>query len=92
MAGRLTLEDARMEMTATQFRHRLFESLTQAAEGTEVSVTHKGRRFRIVPEKKFDRLSRITPMQFINPDVPESVETEMREEMRRKWTADWDEL
>lgn len=81
-----------MEITATQFRQRLFEVMGQVTTGTEVWVTHKGKRFRIVPEEKPDKLSRITRMQIINPDVPESAELEMKEEMRREWERDWDEL
>jgi len=59
---------ALMEVPITQFRRKLFDIVNRAFEGDEVWVTHKGRRFRIVPEHQSgNRLSRITPLDVINP-------------------------
>ena len=57
--------------------------------GEPVLVKHKGGRFRIVPEAPVDRLSRITPMQIINPEVGEEAEARLKEEMQREWEEDW---
>ncbi|MGA2536201.1 MAG: hypothetical protein ABSF53_09310, partial [Terracidiphilus sp.] len=56
-----------MEVPITQFRRDIFSIVNKALEGDEVWVTHKGRRFKIVPEgPPVSRLSRITPMEVIN--------------------------
>jgi antitoxin (DNA-binding transcriptional repressor) of toxin-antitoxin stability system len=80
-----------MEVPITQFRREIFSLMNQAAEGNELWVTHKGRRFRIVPEKPARRdLSRITPMDVINYAAGGLENTGLLEEMTREWEADWD--
>lgn len=83
-----------MEVPITQFRREIFSLVNQALEGAEVWVTHKGRRFKIVPEgKPVSRLSRITPMDIINPDAPDlndpAFKAEMLAEMEKAWERDW---
>ena len=39
-----------MDVTITEFRRQLFSLANQALDGEEIWFTHKGRRFRIVPE------------------------------------------
>jgi antitoxin (DNA-binding transcriptional repressor) of toxin-antitoxin stability system len=78
-----------MEVPITQFRKNIFTLVSQAAEGAEVWITHKGQRFQIVPENgKADKLSRITPMQVIAPGVDledDSWKVEMMQEWEQKW-------
>lgn len=77
-----------MEVTITQFRKQLFTLVDQAMQGTEVWVKHKGRRFKLIPEEKpASKFDRITPMDIINEDVPES---RLYEEMSKAWEEDWD--
>ena len=77
-----------MEISITQFCQKLFEFVTKAMGGEEIWVTHRGRRFRIVPETlPASRLSRVTPLQVINPAVSESSPF-LREEIKRVWEKD----
>jgi prevent-host-death family protein len=80
-----------MEVTITQFRKQLFTLVERAMQGTEVWVTHKGRRFKLTPDEQqpVSKLDRLTPMKIINVDVPES---RLWEEMSKAWEKDWDEL
>ena len=86
-----------MEVPITQFRQRIFELIDQALDGKEVWVKHKGRRVRIVPEDKpANKLSRITPLDILNPldlDLNDpAFKAEMLAEMQREWEKDWDQL
>ena len=57
-----------MEVPITHFRRHLFSLVEQAQSGTEVWVTHKGSRVRLVPENlPAHRLSRITPLRIYAP-------------------------
>jgi len=79
-----------MEVSITQFRRELFALVNKAMEGGEVWVSHKGQRFRIAPDgKPGSRLSRITPLEVINPDAQELGDSALREEMARAWEKDW---
>ena len=83
-----------MKVSITQFRRNLFALVDQAMNGGDVWVKHKGRRFRIAPdgEPPVDRLSRITPLEVINPDGPDLDDPAWKEEMRLAWESDWDKL
>jgi hypothetical protein len=85
-----------MEVPITQFRQKIFAFVEQALDGKEVWVSHKGRRVRIVPEDAPSKLSRITPMEILNPpdlDLNDpALKAEMLEEMQREWEKDWKEL
>jgi antitoxin (DNA-binding transcriptional repressor) of toxin-antitoxin stability system len=82
-----------MEVSITQFRRDLFKLVHHADEGHEVWFTHKGRRYKIAPEEPGgDRLSRITPLQVINPDGPGLEDESWKEEMMREWENQWDDL
>ena len=82
-----------MVVPITQFRKDIF-SLTEAAlKGTVVEFTHKGVRFKVVPDKPTDKVSNITPLQVINPDYSlESAAIELQTEMEKEWEKDWSEL
>jgi antitoxin (DNA-binding transcriptional repressor) of toxin-antitoxin stability system len=80
-----------MEVPITRFRRDIFSLVNQALDGVEVWVTHRGRRFKIVPDgPPIDRLSRITPMEVINYAAGGLENTGLLEEMTRAWEADWD--
>lgn len=85
-----------MEISITQFRRDIFALVSQAMEGEEVWVTHKGRRFKVVPEMRpGSRLGRITPLEVINAASAESVkgsDQSLQEEMVRAWERDWSTL
>jgi antitoxin (DNA-binding transcriptional repressor) of toxin-antitoxin stability system len=86
-----------MEVSITQFRRKIFDLANQAFEGNEVWVTHKGRRFRIVPEgPPVSRLSRITPMEVMvdpNFDMNDpAFKAEWLAEMEKEWEKDWADL
>ena len=82
--------DVPMNVTITQFRKEIFELVNQALHGDEVWVTYKGNRFRITPEiKPGGRLSQITPLEVINPDLSITDNSSLQEEMERAWEDDW---
>ena|SRR6185437_1234084 len=80
----------RMELSITEFRRNLFSVVQKAMDGADVWITHKNRRFRIVPEgKRPDKLSRITPMQIVAPGV-DLEDDSWKEELTRDWEQKWD--
>lgn len=84
-----------MEVSITQFRRDIFDLVNQAMNGNEVWVTHKGRRFKITPDNRpSSRLSRITPLEVVNPESPELDDPSLSlvEEMVRAWERDWSTL
>jgi hypothetical protein len=86
-----------MEVPITQFRREIFALSRQALSGTEIWVTHKGRRLKIVPEgQPVDRLSRITPLEVMfdpNFDMNDpAFKVEWLAEMEAEWEKDWSTL
>jgi antitoxin (DNA-binding transcriptional repressor) of toxin-antitoxin stability system len=86
-----------MEVSITQFRRDIFALVNQAMDGKEVWVIHKGRRFKVVPEiRPGSRLSRITPLEVINPSTAAGSRKRnnqsLQEEMVRAWERDWSTL
>lgn len=80
-------------ITLTQFRREIFELVGRAIEGESISIVYKGTRLRIVPEVSAgDRLSRITPLQVINPKSTEADELVMKADMGKAWESDWSNL
>jgi prevent-host-death family protein len=86
-----------MEVPITEFRKNIFALVNQAAEGKDVRFTHKGRRFRIVPEDEVgDKLSRLTPMQILIPEDFDLNDSKFKAEwlamMEKEWEKDWSKL
>jgi prevent-host-death family protein len=86
-----------MDVTITEFRRQLFSLVNQALDGEEVCFTHKGRRIKIVPEDQPEsRLSRITPIEIINPEMPNLLDAKLKAErmaeMEKAWEKDWERL
>jgi hypothetical protein len=82
-----------VEVPITQFRRKLFDLVTQALDGKEVWVSHKGRRVRILAEDAPSKLDRITPMQILVPpdfDMNDpAFKAEMLAQMENEWQRDW---
>lgn len=86
-----------MEVSITEFRRNLFALVKQAMDGKEVWVTHKGSRFRVVPEgTPGSRFNRITPLAVINPPTTAAStkrsDRSLQEEMLQAWERDWSDL
>jgi hypothetical protein len=82
-----------METSISRFRRDLFNLVELALSGEPIYVTHKGKRFRIVPDvKPGERLSKLTPLQIINPQFGELEDAVMKEEMAQAWENDWADL
>jgi|SRR5271168_153619 len=87
-----------MEVPITQFRKNIFALVNEAAEGKDVLFTHKGKRFRVVPEHapEIDNLSRLTPMDiFIPPDFDPNdpaFRAEWTAAMEKEWEKDWSQI
>lgn len=61
-------------MTATEFRQRLYSILGELAEtGGTVSISHKNRRFRIVPEESSRFVDRLVAHRTLNVDPDDIV-------------------
>ncbi len=81
-----------MAVTITQFRKEIFELANQALEGQEVTVMHKGRLLKLVPDQKpVHWLDRLTPLQIFNPDYVEPA-VSLQEEMAAEWEKEWADL
>jgi prevent-host-death family protein len=82
-----------MEVTITQFRRDLFQLVERAMEGESLTVMHRGRRIRVVPEH-FSRpgLDALTSLQVVNPHGPDLEDGGWKQEMIREWESDWSEL
>ncbi len=80
-----------MDVSITRFRRDLFDLVKLAMQGEQISVTHKGARFHIVPEVRPDRFSRLTPLQVVAPET-DLDEPAMKREMAQAWEKDWSDL
>ena len=81
-----------MEVSISQFRRELFSLVEAALKGEPLSFVHKGVHFKVVPETQTDRLSRLTPLQVINPKFSDLQTDRLREEMEEAWQEDWSAL
>ncbi len=82
-------------VTITQFRQKLFQFADQALNGETVEFTHKGVVFKVVPETKKSKLSRLTAQNIFPPGVDPDSEydsTELLREMEAEWEKDWAEI
>ena len=81
-----------MEVSITKFRREMLDLVDRTMNGAEVWIVHNGRRFKIVPENPpASRLSRITPLEVLNPKSP-GLKKSLREEMEQAWQDDWSAL
>lgn len=82
-----------MAIPISQFRREIFELVNRAAQGEEISFTHKGRLFRVCPEvPPTARLERVTPLPVINPAAGGLDQKDWKHEMIQAWERDWADL
>ncbi len=82
-----------MEVTISLFRRELFHLVEQAMQGEPLYITHRNRRFRIVPEGISQTgVEALTPLQIINPKAPDLDDPSWKNEMIKEWEEDWAEL
>jgi hypothetical protein len=70
----------------------LFKLTEQALKGEPVSFVYKGTVFRLVPEGKASKLSKLTPQPVVAQRGLDSAGREMLQEMEKEWEQDWAEL
>jgi antitoxin (DNA-binding transcriptional repressor) of toxin-antitoxin stability system len=75
----------------TQFRRKLFQLADQALLGEPVEFIHKGVVFKVIPEMKVSKLSRLTQETVVAPGANLDM-TELLKEMEAEWEKDWSEL
>ncbi len=84
-----------MQLTATEFRKHLFETLEAALRGEPVELTYKGEKLSLIPEKQtYTKLSRLKPNDYLigtDEDYRRSKQ-QLLEEMQQAWEEDWKEL
>ena len=82
-----------MEVSITQFRRNLFDLVNRALDGQDIWVKHRGLRFRLAPDHApGNRLSRVTPLEVINPGASAARDSSLQEEMALAWERDWSTL
>jgi antitoxin (DNA-binding transcriptional repressor) of toxin-antitoxin stability system len=84
-----------MAVTITQFRQKLFQLADQALEGETIEFIHKGVTFKVVPQTRKSKLSRLTAENIFPPGVdPEDIvdTSELIKEMEAEWLKKWDDL
>lgn len=84
-----------MEVPITQFRKEIFALASRALEGETITIAYKGKRLQIVPEvlrvDSATRFDRLTPLQIVNPDYPDSGDSDLKAGMQSEWEKDWEE-
>jgi hypothetical protein len=84
-----------MAVTITQFRQKLFQLADQALEGETIEFIHKGVTFKVIPQTRKSKLSRLTAENIfatgVDPDS-EYDSTELLKEMEAEWEKDWADL
>lgn len=82
-----------MKVTITQFRQELFSLVNLALDGEPLEFVHKGVVFRVLPEVKASKLSRLTGQKVVAPDTNlKRVSRELLKQMESEWEEDWSEL
>jgi hypothetical protein len=84
-----------MVVNITKFRRDLFQLADQALKGETVEFIHKGVVFKVIPETKKSKLSRLTPQHIFPPGVDPDSEydsTELLKEMEAEWEKDWSDI
>jgi antitoxin (DNA-binding transcriptional repressor) of toxin-antitoxin stability system len=75
-----------MTVTVTALRQNIYAILDQAlATGEPVEVLRKGKKLRIVPERKPSKLSRLKKRPYVVNGDPESI-------VHMDWSKEWSEL
>lgn len=82
-----------MVVPISQFRKDIFSLAEAALSGSVVEFIHKGVKFRVTPESTVDKLSKLTPLEVVNPDFDlEEGFGKLRKEMEDEWEHDWRQI
>ncbi|HEX4311737.1 MAG TPA: type II toxin-antitoxin system prevent-host-death family antitoxin [Acidobacteriaceae bacterium] len=82
-----------MEVPISQFRRDLFQLVEKSAQGEPLFITHRGRRFRVVPETPAPTgTDALTPLAIVNPNGPALDDPAWKDQMIREWESDWADL
>ncbi len=86
-----------MKVTITEFRKDLFNLVEKVLAGESVEFVHRGTTVRlVVPENRYSKLDRLTPLQVTNPHMTEkehrAAERKLRAEMLAEMEKDWNEI
>lgn len=80
-----------MHVTATHLRKDLFHCMLLAKQGEEVVITHKGERYRLVPEQPVSKLDRVTAVEgAVDIAWNDPVWEQAKADMQAQWEADLD--
>ena len=81
-----------MRFPISRFRREIFALVDRAAEGEEISLSYKGRLFRIRAEIAPEpRLERIRPLQIVNPAASLD-QINWQQELIQALERDWADL
>ena len=82
-----------MRVTITKLRQELFHLVDQAMEGQPLEFVHKGVVFKVTPEPKPSKLSKLTAQRVVAPGASiKRAGQELLKAMKSDWEKDWSEL
>ncbi len=81
-----------MKLKMAKLRRDIFDMVNRSLEGIGLWLLRKARRSRRAPDQAItSRLSRITPLELINPE-PGAACPSLQQEMEKAWENDWSTL
>jgi antitoxin (DNA-binding transcriptional repressor) of toxin-antitoxin stability system len=80
-----------MRVTITKFRQHLFKLVDHSLAGESLEFIHRGIVFKVLPEKRVSKLSKLTAQTVIARDV-DLTQINLLEEMEEDWLKDWSEI
>jgi hypothetical protein len=80
---------AAMRVTITKFRQELFKLVDQSLAGESLEFLHRGVVFKVLPEEKMSKLSKLTAQKVVADDADLS---NLLPDMQAEWLKDWSEL
>jgi antitoxin (DNA-binding transcriptional repressor) of toxin-antitoxin stability system len=85
--------DVLMQVGITKLRQDLFRLADQALAGEPISFTYKNVVFRLLPDGKPSKLSKLTPQTVLAPKTElDEASRQMLQEMQKEWEQDWADL
>jgi antitoxin (DNA-binding transcriptional repressor) of toxin-antitoxin stability system len=80
-----------MPVNITKFRRDLFQFADRALQGEPIEFIHKGVVFKVVPEARTPKLSRLTRETVVAPGADLDT-ADLFKEMEAEWQKDWSEI
>jgi predicted site-specific integrase-resolvase len=77
-------------VSITKFRQDLFNQVERALNGENVEFIHKGVVFRVIPETRMSKLSRLTAQRVVNEDL--TTHPDLFKQMEAEWEQDWTDI